>query len=98
MRQWSVLSPYLFTRYIRDLIYTVVETGIACKLQGKVINLLAYADDLVLLALVGCVDFINVRSALKLYCLNLFVCACMMVLCGRCLISVYALFIYLFIY
>ena len=50
VRQGGVLSPYLFTRYIRDLIYTVVETGIGCMLGGKVINLLAYADDLVLLA------------------------------------------------
>jgi len=31
-----------------------------------------------------CVDFINVHSVLKFYCLNLFACVCMMVLCGRC--------------
>jgi len=43
-------SPYLFTRYIRHLIYSVVEAGVGCVLGDNVINSLAYADDLVLLA------------------------------------------------
>ena len=47
---FGVLSPYLFTRYIRELIYTVTGSDIGCMIGGNVVNLLAYADDLVLLA------------------------------------------------
>ena len=50
VRQGGVLSPYLFTRYIRDMIYTVAGSGIGCTIGGITMNLLAYADDLVLLA------------------------------------------------
>jgi len=46
----GVLSPYFFTRYIRNLIYTVTGSDIGCMIGGNVVNLLAYADDLVLLA------------------------------------------------
>jgi len=49
-RQGGVLSPYLFSRYIRDLIAAVVNSGIGCKLGNQLLNILAYADDLVLLA------------------------------------------------
>ena len=46
----GVLSPYLFTRYIRDMVRCVVDTGIGCSIGGHIINLLVYADDIVLLA------------------------------------------------
>ena len=50
VRQGDVLSPLLFTRYIRDMISTIVATNVGCANQGQLINLLAYADDLVLIA------------------------------------------------
>jgi len=49
-RQGSLLSPYLFARYIRDLISNVVESGVGCKIADQILNILAYAYDLVLLA------------------------------------------------
>ena len=50
LRQGGVLSPYLFTRYIRDLIRSVVVSAVGCMIGPQMVNLLAYADDLVLLA------------------------------------------------
>jgi len=38
-RQGSVLSPYLFSRYIRELIGSVVETGIGCRIGNQMIKL-----------------------------------------------------------
>ena len=49
-RQGGILSPYLFTRYIRELIDEVAHCGVGCNIGGTSCNLLAYADDLVLLA------------------------------------------------
>ena len=49
-RQGSVLSPYLFSRYIRDMIKSIADTGIGCAINNKLINILAYADDIVLIA------------------------------------------------
>jgi len=46
-RQGSVLSPYLFCRYIRELLAELSCSGIGCNIG---VNMLAYADDLVLLA------------------------------------------------
>jgi len=43
VRQGGILSPYLFRFYIRDL-------NIGCNFAGTNVSLLAYADDLVLLA------------------------------------------------
>ena len=48
-RQGGVLSPYLFTRYIRDLLSDIESTKIGCNIGGMFINVLAYADDMVLL-------------------------------------------------
>jgi len=42
-----ILPPYLFARYIRDLI---IDSGVGCKIADQILNILAYADDLVLLA------------------------------------------------
>ena len=51
VRQGAVLSPYMFTTYIRDMVRCVVDTGIiGCSIGGHIINLLAYADDIVLFA------------------------------------------------
>jgi hypothetical protein len=50
VRQGGILSPFLFRFYIRDLISVVTNRNIGCSFAGKVVNLLAYADDMVLLA------------------------------------------------
>jgi len=50
VRQGGILSPFLFRFYIRDLIHRVTNSGIGCNYKGIPINLLAYADDMVLLA------------------------------------------------
>ena len=49
-RQRGILSPYLFTRYIRELIAAIVQSNIDCNIGGVFCNIFAYADDLVLLA------------------------------------------------
>ena len=49
-RQGGVLSPYLFTRYIRELINTVAKMNIGCKIAGQMVNIVAHGDDIVLLA------------------------------------------------
>ena len=49
-RQGSVLSPYLFCIYMRYLTNIVVKSGIGCHIAGMPVNILLYADDLVLLA------------------------------------------------
>jgi len=49
-RQGSVLSPFLFTRYIREVLSAIVNSNIGCSIGGCMVNILAYADDLVLLA------------------------------------------------
>jgi len=49
-RQGGGLSPWLFARYIRDLLSSVVNSKIGCNIGGVFINILAYADDIVLLA------------------------------------------------
>jgi len=49
-RQGGILSPYFFTRYIRDLITAIVHSYVGCNVGGVFYNILAYADDIVLLA------------------------------------------------
>jgi hypothetical protein len=49
-RQGGILSPVLFTRYIRELLQAIVDTRIGCNIAGVMVNVLAYADDIVLLA------------------------------------------------
>jgi hypothetical protein len=50
VRQGGVLSPFLFRFYIRDLICQISKSRIGCNIGGVFINVLAYADDMVLLA------------------------------------------------
>ena len=45
----GVLSPYLFSRYNRDLIGLVNGASVGCAVGGQFINVPAYADDLVVL-------------------------------------------------
>jgi hypothetical protein len=49
-RQGGILSPYLFTRYIRELLVDLQSTQSGCNVGNLFINVLAYADDIVLLA------------------------------------------------
>jgi len=39
-RQEGVLSPYLFSRYIRELLGVTSESGIGCKWTGQFVNML----------------------------------------------------------
>ena len=50
VRQGGILSPYLFRFYVRDIIQTVTQTRVGCNIGGVMINLLCFADDMVLLA------------------------------------------------
>jgi len=51
-RQGGVLSPYLFSRYIRDLIQIrpIASSHVGCSIGDMMVNILAYADDIVLLS------------------------------------------------
>jgi len=42
-RQGGILSPYLFTRYIRELICTIAQSNVGCNIGGLFYNILAYA-------------------------------------------------------
>jgi len=44
----SVLSPYLFCIYMRDISGTIAKSNLGCHIAGMPINMLLYADDLVL--------------------------------------------------
>ena len=50
VRQGGLLSPYLFRFYMRNLIDRITKLNIGCNYFGTNFNLLAYADDMVLLA------------------------------------------------
>ena len=49
-RQGGLLSPYLFSRYIRELLMAIVQSNIGCNIGGVPYNILAYADDIILMA------------------------------------------------
>ena len=49
-RQGGVLSPLLFARYIRQILVDVSNAGVGCNIGRLFINILAYADDIVLIA------------------------------------------------
>ena len=53
-KQGGVLSPYLFTRYVRDLIKRIAGCGIGYAIGNVFMNLFAYADDMVLLRGMEC--------------------------------------------
>ena len=48
-RRGSILSPCLFTRYLRELTAGMVQCAIGYNVGGTYVNILAYADDIVLL-------------------------------------------------
>ena len=49
-RQGGLLSPSLFAQYIRDLLIELASTRIGCCIGIQMVNVLAYADDIVLCA------------------------------------------------
>ena len=50
VRQGGVLSPYLFRFYVRDMIRLVTQMRVGCCIDNTMINLLCFADDMVLVA------------------------------------------------
>ena len=50
VRQGGILSPFLFQIYIDGLIDRVVSSRIGCRLGYYMSNIIAYADDIVVLA------------------------------------------------
>ena len=49
-KQGGLLSPYLFSRYIRLLLHKISASKIGCHIGGMPVNVFAYADDVVLLS------------------------------------------------
>ena len=47
VRQGGILSPFLFRFYIRDKVDRITKMNIGCNYGGTMLNLLAYADDMV---------------------------------------------------
>jgi len=56
VRQGGVLSPYFFRLYVRDMIQQVTQMKVGCNIGDTMINLLCFADDMVLLAVLSKVD------------------------------------------
>jgi len=49
-KQGRILSPYLFTRNVRQLLIALSQSRLGCNIGKIMLNVLAYADDMVLLA------------------------------------------------
>ena len=50
-RKGGVLSPYLFSLYIRHLLHVISKYGVGCKWTDYFVNILAYANYVVFIAL-----------------------------------------------
>lgn len=64
VKQGDNLSPSLFSVYINDLLIELQSSGIEVKLMNVKLNVLAYADDLVLIApiQVGLQQLLNITK------------------------------------
>jgi len=49
-RQGGILSPTLFNRYVLDMIVSLLTSRVGCNVGGLFVNILAYADDMAILA------------------------------------------------
>ena len=50
VRQGGILSPYLFNFYINDIIEEISNLDVGCSLGMEKMNLICYADDIVLIS------------------------------------------------
>ena len=50
VRQGCVLSPLLFSIYINELVRQITATCIGVRVGAKIVGILLYADDIVLIA------------------------------------------------
>jgi len=50
VRQGGMLAPYLIKLYARDLLKAVVTSNIGCNIAGCMVNILTYADNMVVLS------------------------------------------------
>ena len=50
VRQGGALSPCLFALYVNDVIIKITSFGIGCHLGFSCVNIILYADDILLLA------------------------------------------------
>ena len=50
VKQGAILSPYLFSIYMDNLVERLINTNMGCRMGDKLINCLCYADDIVLIA------------------------------------------------
>jgi len=75
VKQGGVLSPILFCVYIDDLLKSLAEANVGCYIGSCFVGVLAYADDLVLLAPTAtamrrmlhiCEEFANTFSVMPL--------------------------------
>jgi len=49
-KQGRVISPYLFTRYLSQLIEIICSSKVVCNIGNMPTNIFVYADDIVLLS------------------------------------------------
>ena len=49
VRQGGISSPFLFRFYIKDVVLKLTGIGYGCNIGGVFVNLLCYADDMVLI-------------------------------------------------
>jgi len=50
VKQGGILSPLLFNVYIDDFSLTLSKSNIGCRLRGRLINHIVYADNLCILS------------------------------------------------
>ena len=49
-RQGGILSPMLYAFYVNELLQTVSQLSVGCKLDGENVGIICFADDIALLA------------------------------------------------